>query len=194
MKKVLENEPKNICNDILKQIGNEAVNVELDSSGKTSLYVFLNNTIYISTKESKLEKDKKNKSKLLVIAHECAHSIQSRTIQFVNFILANIEIVLFFIILFVNLIIKYENISFIYTYISIFTVSVAFRLFLEMNATINSVKIVIRYLLNKGIEKGQVLNLINYYKIELLKSLPFYIFSLFTFKIIRLVVILLLHI
>jgi hypothetical protein len=59
-----------------------------------------------------------------------------------------------------------------------------------MNATINSVKITIKYFTNSGVDKESIKELLGYYKKELLKALPLFISGLFIFKIIRLIVVL----
>lgn len=192
MQNILERKPEEICKDVLKQLKNNDVNVELDNSSKTSLYVFLGNTIYISNKKVKTKKsiEEQNKAKLLVISHECAHSIQPKILQFANFILSNVEILLFLVILFLTCILKYANPILTYTYVAMLMASIFVRLYLEMDATIKSVKITVRYLLNNEVEKGQVVHLVKYYKKQLLKTLPLFILSIYITKIARLMIIL----
>ena len=190
MDKVLQKKQEEICNDILKIIGNKKVKIEIDENIQNSLYVFLNNTIYIANKtNTKKSIDEQNKSKLLVIAHECAHSIQPKILQIINFILANLEMVLFAIILvcrfFFN---KYEILVNSYSVISL--LSIVVRWYLEMNATINSVKITSNYMIQNNVDKTSAKGLIKYYKKELLKALPLFLTYLFIFKIIRLILVL----
>ena len=49
MEKILKKTQEGICRDILKIVNNPNVNVEVDENSKNSLYVFFNNTMYIST-------------------------------------------------------------------------------------------------------------------------------------------------
>lgn len=192
MENILERKPDQICKDILNQIKNDNVNVELDDSSSTNLYVFISNTIYISNKKVKTKKsiEEQNKSKLLVVAHECAHSVQPKILQLINFILSNIEIILFLAILFMTFILKYTNPILQYTYVGVLVLSMFIRLYLEMDATIKSVKLTIRYLLENGVEKYEVVDLVKYYKKELLKMLPLFILSLYITKIARLMIVL----
>lgn len=188
MEKILQKKQEEICKDILKQINNEKVNVEIDEKTKSSLYVFLTDTIYISNKFKKGKSiDDQNKVKALVIAHECAHSIQSKVQQIINFILANLEILLFIAVLTTRVFFKRYDV-FVNSYITVNILSIFIRWYLEMNATINSVIITAKYMLQNNVEKEKIKNLVLYYKKELLKSMPIFIFYLFVFKIVRLTI------
>lgn len=190
MEKILQKKPEEICKDILKVINNEKVKVEVDENSKSSLYVFLNNTIYISSKPSKVKSaDEQNKSKVLVIAHECVHSMQSKIIQILNFLLANLEIILFIITLIAKIFFKkYSILSNIYCVVAI--LSIIIRWYLEMHAIINSVKVTVRYMLKNKVNKESIKQVVKFYKNKMLKTIPLFIISLFIFKIIRLFIIL----
>lgn len=190
MEKILQKSHEDICKDILNMVDNKKVIVELEEKSKTSLYVFLNDTIYISNKtDNKRSKDEQNKSKVLVIAHECAHSIQPKLLHIANFIASNLEMILFTIVLIVSIFFKkYEWLVNTYVTVSIFAIFV--RWYLEINATVNSVKITSKYMSQSGISKDKVKGLFRYYKRELLKALPLFISYLFVFRIIRLILIL----
>lgn len=192
MEYILNNNPKELCENILKQIGNEDVKIELDNSSNTSLYVFLTNTIIISNKKVKTKKsiDEQNKSKLLVTAHECAHSIQPKYLQWMNFILTNLEILMFLAILFITFILKYANPILTYVYMVISMFSIGVRHYLEMDATIKSVKITAKHLQNNGVEKKKIIDLIMYYKGKLLKTMPLFVLGLYITKIARLMIVL----
>ena len=189
MDSILEKPSEVICTDILEMVDNKKVNIEIDENSKNSLYVFLTNTIYISTKKNnKKNKEEQNKSRLLVIAHECAHSIQPKFMQLLNFILSNIEMILFLILVGVRIFEKSSNNVLTITYISVLLLSILIRLYLEMNATINSVKIACKYLLINNSKKEDVILLQKYYKKELLKTLPLFITYLYFWKTIRFIV------
>ena len=190
MDKILQKKQEEICKDILKMLENENVKVEIDENSKNSLYVFLNNTMYISNKTNTRKSiAEQNKAKILVIAHECAHSIQSKVLQIINFVLANIEMILFVIVLALSIFFKKYNML-VNSYMTISIFSMAIRWYLEMNATINSVKITSKYMLQNNVPKDDIKELIKYYKKELLKELPLFLILLFVFKVIRLVVVL----
>ena len=187
MKDILQNNPEKICKEILTMLGNENVNVQLDNNNKSSMYVFLNNTMYISNKtDNKKSIDEQNKSKIIVIAHECAHSIQAKYLQILNFLLANLEIILFAIVLVSSIFLKKSSIL-LNGYIIVSFLSIIIRWYLEMNATINSVKITARYMIKNNVQKESVKDLIGFYKGKLLKTLPIFLLWLFLFKVLRLV-------
>lgn len=188
MDNILQKKPEDICKDILNIEDNENVKIEVDDKSKSSLYVFLTNTIYIANKEIKTKsKEKQNKSKVLVIAHECAHSLQSKAMQVINFTLSNIEMILFAIILVARIFFeKSDMLVNAYTITAILSIIV--RLYLEMDATINSVKITTKYMLKNKVKTKDVKDLVALYKKELLKTMPLFILMLFGFKIIRLII------
>lgn len=188
MDNILQKKPEDICKDILNIVDNENVKIEVDDKSKSSLYVFLTNTIYIANKEIKTKsKEKQNKSKVLVIAHECAHSLQSKLMQCINFALSNIEMILFAIILVARIFFEKSDMMVnVYAIASILSIIV--RLYLEMDATINSVKITTKYMLKNKVKTKDVKDLVALYKKELLKTMPLFILMLFGFKITRLII------
>jgi len=191
MNKVLQKKSEEICKDILKLINNETVNVEIDEESKSSLYVFLTNTMYISNKTKKSKSiDEQNKSKVLVIAHECAHSLQSKVLQLMNFLLANLEIILFVAVVITRIFFSKFNLL-VNSYLAISVLSIVMRWCLEMDATINSVKITTKYMLKNNVDKVKVKELFKFYKKELLKTLPLFLLWVFLFKIIRLIIVIL---
>ena len=146
--------------------------------------------MYISNRtNNKKSIDEQNKSKLLIIAHECAHSIQSKILQVINFVLSNSEFVLFAIALISHIFFKKYEIL-VNSYVVISLLSIVIRWYLEMNATIGSVKIASQYMLQNNVAKKNVNELIRYYKKELLKALPLFLIWLYMFKIIRLILVL----
>ena len=190
MNDILSKKPQEICKEILELIDNKDVKVKVNSGEKSSLYVFLNNTIYISGNEKKSkDKEKAESSKLLVMAHECRHSTQDKVFQMLNFALSNLEIVLFVALLVMKVIFKLNLKYVAFLYFLIVSCSIFIRLFLELDAVINSVKIVTKYLFRNNVDKVEIEKLQKYYKKEIIKTLPLFILWLFLFKIIRLMII-----
>lgn len=188
MKNVLSKKPQEICRDILNIIGNDDVKIEVEANEKSSMYVFLNNTIYISNKEKKSkDKEKKEKSRLLVIAHECRHSVQYKGIQWLNFAFSNIEIILFALLVIAELFFKLNGIM-CYTYLSVAILSIIVRMGLELDAVIHSVKIVAKYLTKNDVKKQDIVDVVSFYKKEILKTLPMFVLWLLAFKILRIMI------
>lgn len=188
MKNVLSKKPQEICKDILNIVGNDDVKIEVESNEKSSMYVFLNNTIYISNKEKKSkDKEKNEKSRLLVIAHECRHSVQSKVVQWCNFAFSNIEIILFVLLVIAKLFFKVNGILY-YTYLSVAILSIIVRMGLELDAVIHSVKIVAKYLTKNDVKKHDIVDLVSFYKKEILKTLSMFVLWLLAFKILRIMI------
>ena len=73
--------PENIdiCKSILKKLGNDSVTIKEENDTKTSLYVVVNNTITIANIRDSY-------TRIQTVAHECIHSIQSKSMLWFNFI------------------------------------------------------------------------------------------------------------
>lgn len=91
--KLTQKYPENveICKDYLKKLNNENVNIEEDKSANSTLYLVMNNKIFIANL-------KESYTRIQTIAHECLHSIQSKKMLWFNFIFSNIYLAYFFII------------------------------------------------------------------------------------------------
>lgn len=121
---------ENICKDILKLLGNNNTKVIKVADIKGSYYAYINNTIYLSQKSL----DKEIEKSLVVLCHECIHSIQNKHLHKLNFIFSNIEI-LFSIILFIIIYLKssFLLISIIVYLLTLF-LSISTRIILEKDA------------------------------------------------------------
>lgn len=91
--KLTQKYPENIeiCKDYLKKLNNENVNIEEDKDSNSTLYLIMNNKIFIANL-------KDSYTRIQTIAHECLHSIQSKKLLWFNFIFSNIYLAYFFII------------------------------------------------------------------------------------------------
>ena len=81
-------ENREICNDILKILGNENVNVKENEGNQASLYIAISNSIIIANIKNTF-------TRVQTIAHECLHSVQNRRTLIFNFILSNLYIIYF---------------------------------------------------------------------------------------------------
>ena len=89
VKKYPEN--KVICEEYLRKLNNEKVEIEENDGTENSLYIAISNKILIGN-------IKNSYSRIQTIAHECLHSIQDRKLQIFNFVYSNIYILFFIII------------------------------------------------------------------------------------------------
>lgn len=91
---------KKITKEILKKLNNEHTKIEEKEDFKGNYYSYLNDTIYIAKnftnqKQPKSTKDMNPKAaELIMICHECIHSIQNKLLHLLNTIFSNISIVL----------------------------------------------------------------------------------------------------
>lgn len=179
VKKLPDNEK--VTDDILKLLGNKTTKVQKDKDLANSYYVFLKDTIYLADNE----KNNSGVSRICLIAHECRHSIQSKLMQWLNFIFSNLEMVLFLITFIANIFIK--NSMLMYIYLGVLVLSIIFRSILEFDAVFSSTKISKKYLLSK-IDNSEAEELAGIYYKSTKSLLPLFILSLFGWKIVKAII------
>lgn len=184
--KLPENEV--VAQEILDMLGNKTTKIEKEPSIHDSFYVDLKDTIYLADNE----RNNKGVSRICLIAHECKHSVQSKILQKLNFILSNLELIAF--VVFVVLMFIYNSKILLLSYLFYSFISFIPRLILETNAVFSSTKIVKEYLETK-VSKEEAENLASAYK----KSTRGFMFALFILnllfgKIIRGVILTLIYI
>lgn len=176
-----------ICKEILNKYNNKDTKVIKDENIKGSYYVYINDTIYLANNE----KVKNAIYRVVLIAHECRHSLQSKFLQKLNFIFSNIEL-LAFCILFIFGVIKFLNIYTIAMYLLIMLLSIVFRFILEYDAVKCSFKMAKDYISEKTKkDEGSVINNLYSYKVKLL--FPIMILQLFCGRILRFFIILFMY-
>lgn len=186
--KMISNIPENefVAKEILEMLNNNKTKIEIDSDTKSNLYIFLNDTIYIS----KNKKDDFNR--ICVIAHECIHSIQSKSAQILNFVLSNIELILFIVLIALFCFkLKFMPLLILYVLTNIF--SICIRLYLELSAVFGSIKLSDKYFKNY-LEDNIRDYIVNIYKSQIKTLLVFFIIKLFLFKVVRMFFIILMYI
>lgn len=185
---MISNIPENelVTKEILEMLNNNKTKIKVDSDTKSNLYIFLNDTIYIS----KNKKDDFNR--ICVIAHECIHSIQSKSAQILNFVLSNIELILFIVLIALFCFkLKFMPLLILYVLTNIFSIGI--RLYLELNAVFGSIKLSDKYFKNY-LEDNIRDYIVNIYKLQIKTLLIFFIIKLFLFKVIRMVITILMYI
>lgn len=186
--KMISNIPENkfVAKEILEMLNNNKTKIEIDSDTKSNLYIFLNDTIYIS----KNKKDDFNR--ICVIAHECIHSIQSKSAQILNFVLSNIELILFIVLIALFCFkLKFMPLLILYVLTNIFSIGI--RLYLELSAVFGSIKLSDKYFKNYLEDKIRDY-IVNIYKSQIKTLLVFFIIKLFLFKVVRMFFIILIYI
>jgi hypothetical protein len=176
--------PRNeqIAKDILEILNNKTTELKCDDDIKGSYYVFLNDTIYLSN-----NKASKEYSRLTLIAHECVHSIQSKVLQIINFLLSNLEIIFFVIIILLKILNVCGN-KLDFTYLIIVISSIIVRVILELDASVKSISLSKDYVnVNLNEEYSKIVTKI--IRFQVMALFPFMLISLFFWKIIRLIII-----
>ena len=139
--------PKNkeICQKILKKLGNEKVEIEENSKSAT-MYIAITNKIIIGDL-------KENYSRIQTIAHECLHSIQDKRLQKFHFIISNIYLIYFIVIIILELINKLPSRN-IYLIILLIlgSIYITVRNYLENDAMIKA-----KYIAKEYIEEERIL-------------------------------------
>jgi len=184
MEETNENEVKDICKNILQLVKNKDTKIKVEETNKNSYYVFLNDTIYLSTRQTS---NNRKDTRLVLMCHECIHSLQSKLLQWMNFILANLELAFFVAALVLKYIFKQEFIVPIYFAIAIF--SIIIRGILEADASIRSISLAQQYLESGDKVEGIEID-IDKIKKKMLLTFPLFVISLFGAVILRLIIIL----
>ena len=172
-----------IAKEILAENNNTKTKIVLDGDIKNSYYIFLNDTIYLSNKN----KASTRYSRLCLIAHECKHSLQSKVLQVINFLISNIELI-FFVLFAILGLLNFKN-SFIPNiyYITVI-LSIIPRLILEFDAVYSSVRISEKYVEQKlSKNEADMVHLVYSFQVKVL--VPMLIFSLVIWKVIRSIII-----
>lgn len=181
LQKIVDKLPSNeeICKEILEDMGNNHTKLKLDDEIKNSYYVYLNDTIYLCNKE----KARTLYTRVVLISHECRHTLQSKVLQRLNFVFSNIELVLFVIALVLNFF-KIFNIPMLIAYLAFVILSVIPRFILEFDAVKSSVKIAKKYM-EKKLKKEDVEFAYNIFFFQINLLFPISIISLFFGKLFR---------
>lgn len=136
-----------ICKDILTILNNENVKIKSEPEYTSCLYTIFNNTITIG-------KFQQNYMKLQTIAHECIHSCQNKITLWGNFIITNIYLIYFAIVLILGILNKlpYADIHIlIFAFASV--IQYIIRNTLEIDAMTRAI-----YVAKEYIEKNKILN------------------------------------
>ena len=179
MEEIIGKLPDNntIAKETLEKLNNKTTKMISDDDIKGNYYVFLNDTIYLSNKDADKYK------RLTVICHECIHSVQNKAMQLINFVLSNLEVILFIIFAILKFLNVFGNVL-TYVYIAIVILSLIPRFILEIHASIKSITLTREYILDKiGKKEAEFANKVVRFQVILL--LPIMLFSLCFWKIIR---------
>ena len=145
--KIVQKYPENkvICEEYLKKLNNEKVEIEENDGTENSLYIAVSDKILIGN-------IKESYSRIQTIAHECLHSIQDRKLQIFNFVYSNIYM-LFFIVITLLALFKVLPCKMMFNVLLMFMGLVYYmvRTFLENDAMIKA-----RYLAKEYMEEKNI--------------------------------------
>lgn len=137
-------ENREICNDILKILGNENVNVKENEGNQASLYIAVSNSIIIANIKNTF-------TRIQTIAHECLHSVQNRRTLIFNFILSNLYIVYFIAIIILTIFkLNPYKINMGFGLIVLGFIQYTIRSYLEMDAMIKAPVLAEKYIQQKN--------------------------------------------
>lgn len=181
IQQIIEKLPQNeeICKQILFDLKNDHTKIVLDKDIKNSYYVFLNDTIYLCDNP----KAQSIYARLILIAHECRHTLQSRVLQKLNFLFSNLELIAFIVFVIFGFLNKLD-ISFLLIYLFTVVVSIVPRLILEFDAVVHSIKIANQYMEGK-LEETERSLVTNIYRFQVEMLFPIMLIPLFLGKIVR---------
>lgn len=149
LKKIANKFPESnkICEDILNSLENKKVEIKIEPEYGSCLYTVFNNTITIG-------KFNQDYMKIQTIAHECIHSIQNKTTLWSNFIVTNIYLIYFVVVLILAFFnkLQYSSVH-ILTLLFLSIIQYIVRNGLEVDAMTRA-----KYIAKEYIEKKKLLN------------------------------------
>lgn len=180
LEKTTDKFPENIdiAREMLDMLENKKVKIEEAKDTKTSLYIAITDKIIIADM-------KNNYARIQTIAHECEHSVQDRRTLLANFIISNICIAYYIVMLILTICnITTNYLLHIAIFILLTSIKLIIRTYLETEAMTKSRYLAEKYINTKGIcteaEKHELL--IEYDKINKM-GIPFIIDSLVTSRL-----------
>lgn len=135
-----------LTKDILKELKNKHTKVESKEDFKGNYYSYLTDTIYIAKNfeeqkvPAKAKTINKKAARLVVVCHECIHSVQSKCMHILNTLFSNLSILLAIISIVVGVFWTSPAWLKIVTCLVILT-SIIIRLILETHAVNGSIKL-----------------------------------------------------
>ncbi len=175
-----------ICNTILKKLGNTDVKIEETKESKTSLYIALTNKIIIADIKDTF-------ARIQTIAHECLHSIQNRAILMFNFVFSNIFLLYFIASIFLILFNVGNTIIYIIAYMFLGIIYSIIRVYLENDAMSSAYYVTKEYMEEYQKEKNDITNedvetLLQNYRTINKVGIPLTSFSLIVGVIIKIII------
>lgn len=148
-----------VTKEILATIGNKNTKVEVKEDFKGNYYSYITDTIYIAKHFNEQQKAKatkdinENVAEIIVLSHECVHSMQNKKLHLSNTIFSNLSIA-FALFCICMSIFSSVNIYLKATSIVILIISIVIRLILEMGAIKGSIEIANKYINNNETTKS----------------------------------------
>ena len=134
-----------MCQEFLKKLENEGVQIEENQGAEASLYIAITNKILIGNIQ-------KSYTRIQTIAHECLHSIQSIKLLLFNFVFSNLYLIYFLIICGMMIFKVLPNkIMFLAIFLILSMIYYMVRVFLENDAMIKA-----RYLAKEYMEEKKL--------------------------------------
>lgn len=171
---------------ILKFLNNTHTKVQKnkDDNAKISFYTYTSDTITICN-----NKEAKELSRFVHVAHECVHSIQNKALLLFHFLISNLQILYFLSIFIYFFYTKKQQVKFYLLLIQLFLFLINFfiKVVLESDAAYRSISVASSYIESRTDRKTS-LKFESCVKEKLYKLIPRFYFSLFMQSAILLVI------
>lgn len=147
-------ENQNICQTILKKLKNDNVLIEEDKEANTTMYLAIPNKIKIANLKGSF-------TRIQTIAHECLHSIQSRRLLWLNFVVSNIYLLFFIVLLILSFFPQVQGKLILLSIFSLLGLSYyMLRAYLENDAMIKAPYLAKEYMKEQGCASSEEINLL----------------------------------
>ena len=145
--KIVEKYPNNqqVAQELLKKLNNEKVKIEENENAESSLYIAISDKIFIGNIQ-------KSYTRIQTISHECLHSVQNRKLLIFHFILSNLYLFYFAILVILGILkILPFQMTFLISFVLIGMLFYAVRIYLENDAMIKAPFLAKEYMQGKQI-------------------------------------------
>ena len=143
---------KEICEQILKKLGNNTTKIEENENSEATLYIAIQDKITIGNTHESF-------TRIQTVAHECLHSIQDKKMLIFNFIFSNIYLAFFIIICILTICKKLSNeIMYSNIFLILSFIYYVIRVFLENDAMIKAKFLAKEYMESKKLLSKQEIN------------------------------------
>lgn len=175
----------NVLKDVLNIVRNNKTKIVESDNIKGNYYSFLNDTMYIS----KIANNTNDYNRIVVLCHECIHSIQNKALQLINTIISHLVLLSYIVAVFF-IIFGIEHLNILLIPLAI--LAIVIRGILELDAMTRSVILYKKYVDGK-LSNDEIDKSYNYFSKNIKIGRIFYLIKIAFDKILPIIILFLIN-